>query len=73
MTVTDERVRMMNELLNCVKLIKMYAWEKSFAASVSGMAPLFPSLFVCVGKWRQGQAETDGKENSTYMDQGSFG
>ncbi|XP_050718603.1 ATP-binding cassette sub-family C member 5-like isoform X6 [Eriocheir sinensis] len=36
-TVTDERVRMMNELLNCVKLIKMYAWEKSFATSVSGI------------------------------------
>lgn len=34
-TVTDERVRMMNELLNCVKLIKMYAWEKSFASTVS--------------------------------------
>ncbi|XP_063866904.1 ATP-binding cassette sub-family C member 5-like isoform X1 [Scylla paramamosain] len=36
-TVTDERVRMMNELLNCVKLIKMYAWEKSFASTVSGI------------------------------------
>ncbi|XP_042864040.1 multidrug resistance-associated protein 5-like isoform X6 [Penaeus japonicus] len=34
-TVTDERVRMMNELLTCVKLIKMYAWEKSFASSIT--------------------------------------
>ncbi|KAG7158772.1 Multidrug resistance-associated protein 5-like 1 [Homarus americanus] len=34
-TVTDERVRMMNELLMCVKFIKMYAWEKSFASTIS--------------------------------------
>ncbi|XP_076047153.1 ATP-binding cassette sub-family C member 5-like isoform X2 [Oratosquilla oratoria] len=34
-TVTDERVRMMNELLFSVKLIKMYAWEKSFAKKIS--------------------------------------
>lgn len=32
---------MMNELLNCVKLIKMYAWEKSFASTVSGI------VFAC--------------------------
>ncbi|KAK7069829.1 Multidrug resistance-associated protein 5 [Halocaridina rubra] len=33
--VTDERVCKMNELLTFVKLIKMYAWEKSFATSIS--------------------------------------
>lgn len=31
------KVRMMNEILNCIKLIKMYAWEKSFAKAISGM------------------------------------
>ena len=31
------QVRMMNEILNCIKLIKMYAWEKSFAKAISGM------------------------------------
>ncbi|RXN17281.1 multidrug resistance-associated 9 [Labeo rohita] len=29
-SVTDKRVRIMNEVLTCIKLIKMYAWEESF-------------------------------------------
>ncbi|XP_046559479.1 LOW QUALITY PROTEIN: ATP-binding cassette sub-family C member 5-like [Haliotis rubra] len=33
--ITDKRVRMMSELLTCVKLIKMYAWEKPFAKTIS--------------------------------------
>ena len=33
--VTDNRIRLINELLNCVKLIKMYAWEKPFHDSVN--------------------------------------
>ncbi|KAF2351591.1 ABC transporter type 1 transmembrane domain [Trinorchestia longiramus] len=33
--VTDERVRLVNELLVCVKLIKMYAWEDSFAGGIA--------------------------------------
>ncbi|OCT95309.1 multidrug resistance-associated protein 5 [Xenopus laevis] len=28
--VTDRRVRLMNEILNCIKFIKMYAWENTF-------------------------------------------
>nr|QST14989.1 ABCC5 protein [Diaphanosoma celebensis] len=34
---TDQRVRLMSELLNCVKLIKMYAWEKPFAHTIMDM------------------------------------
>jgi hypothetical protein len=34
--ITDQRVRLMNEVLTCVKLIKMYAWEKPFAKTISG-------------------------------------
>ena len=30
------QVRMMNELLTCIKLVKMYAWEKSFAKAIAG-------------------------------------
>ncbi|PVD18522.1 hypothetical protein C0Q70_21071 [Pomacea canaliculata] len=34
-SITDRRVRMMNELLSCIKLIKMYAWEKPFARKIA--------------------------------------
>uniref|UniRef100_A0A9J7XH14 Si:ch211-221f10.2 n=1 Tax=Cyprinus carpio carpio TaxID=630221 RepID=A0A9J7XH14_CYPCA len=30
-TVTDRRVRLMNEILGCIKFIKMYCWETAFA------------------------------------------
>ncbi|CAG2210271.1 ABCC5 [Mytilus edulis] len=33
--ITDKRVQRMTELLNCIKLIKMYAWEKPFAKKIS--------------------------------------
>ncbi|KJE88387.1 multidrug resistance-associated protein 9 [Capsaspora owczarzaki ATCC 30864] len=31
---TDTRVRLMNELLTCMRLVKCYAWEDSFASKV---------------------------------------
>ncbi|XP_052104159.1 ATP-binding cassette sub-family C member 5-like isoform X3 [Mytilus californianus] len=34
-SITDKRVQRMTELLNCIKLIKMYAWEKPFAKKIS--------------------------------------
>ncbi|XP_053066337.1 ATP-binding cassette sub-family C member 12 isoform X5 [Acinonyx jubatus] len=33
-SVTDKRVQTMNEFLTCIKLIKMYAWEKSFTNTI---------------------------------------
>uniref|UniRef100_A0A667HYB0 ATP-binding cassette sub-family C member 12 n=1 Tax=Lynx canadensis TaxID=61383 RepID=A0A667HYB0_LYNCA len=35
-SVTDKRVQTMNEFLTCIKLIKMYAWEKSFTNTIQG-------------------------------------
>ncbi|KAI8482476.1 Multidrug resistance-associated protein 5, partial [Branchiostoma belcheri] len=35
--ITDRRVRTMNEILTCVKLIKMYAWEMPFGKAVSAV------------------------------------
>uniref|UniRef100_A0A8C9WQW9 ATP binding cassette subfamily C member 12 n=1 Tax=Scleropages formosus TaxID=113540 RepID=A0A8C9WQW9_SCLFO len=35
--VTDTRVRTMNEILMCIKLIKMYAWENSFEGKIAGI------------------------------------
>ncbi|EAW82710.1 ATP binding cassette subfamily C member 12 [Homo sapiens] len=32
--VTDKRVQTMNEFLTCIRLIKMYAWEKSFTNTI---------------------------------------
>lgn len=34
--ITDNRVRTMNEILNSIKLIKMYAWEESFEEKIAG-------------------------------------
>ncbi|XP_062845964.1 ATP-binding cassette sub-family C member 12 [Trichomycterus rosablanca] len=34
-SVTDRRVRTMNEVLTCIKLIKMYAWEESFEKTIT--------------------------------------
>lgn len=39
MLITDSRVRTMNEILNSIKLIKMYAWEDSFEKKVAGKKP----------------------------------
>lgn len=36
MQITDGRVRTMNEILNSIKLIKMYAWEESFEKKIAG-------------------------------------
>uniref|UniRef100_A0A8C1IPZ5 Si:ch211-221f10.2 n=1 Tax=Cyprinus carpio TaxID=7962 RepID=A0A8C1IPZ5_CYPCA len=33
-TVTDRRVRLMNEILGCIKFIKMYCWETAFASNI---------------------------------------
>uniref|UniRef100_A0A8C9VJK5 ATP binding cassette subfamily C member 12 n=1 Tax=Scleropages formosus TaxID=113540 RepID=A0A8C9VJK5_SCLFO len=36
--VTDTRVRTMNEILMCIKLIKMYAWENSFEGKIADVS-----------------------------------
>lgn len=33
-TVSDQRVRLMNEILGCIKFIKMYCWEGAFAKNI---------------------------------------
>ncbi|XP_044057052.1 ATP-binding cassette sub-family C member 12 isoform X2 [Siniperca chuatsi] len=35
--ITDSRVRTINEILNSIKLIKMYAWEDSFEQKIAGL------------------------------------
>jgi len=48
--VTDKRVRMMSEILNCIKLIKMYAWESSFAKTIGKHSKLCYSFFYIIIK-----------------------
>ncbi|XP_043917910.1 multidrug resistance-associated protein 5 [Protopterus annectens] len=36
-SVTDRRVQKMSELLNCIKVIKMYAWEKPFSDNIKAI------------------------------------
>lgn len=35
--LTDKRINIMSEILNSIKLIKMYAWEDSFAENIKGV------------------------------------
>lgn len=44
-SVTDRRVRTMNEVLTCIKLIKMYAWEESFEKSITGGSSVHSCYF----------------------------
>ncbi|XP_044000528.1 ATP-binding cassette sub-family C member 12 isoform X1 [Gambusia affinis] len=37
MQIADGRVRTMNEILNSIKLIKMYAWEESFEKKIAAL------------------------------------
>jgi ATP-binding cassette subfamily C (CFTR/MRP) protein 1 len=37
MTVKDERIKMMNELLNGIRVLKLYAWEMAFIRSITSI------------------------------------
>ncbi|XP_036439968.1 multidrug resistance-associated protein 9 [Colossoma macropomum] len=48
-SVTDKRVRTMNEVLTCIKLIKMYAWEESFEKKITDIRKKERSLLEKAG------------------------
>ena len=37
MVASDKRVALMNEILNSIRLIKMYAWEEPFIEKIKGL------------------------------------
>lgn len=39
--ISDQRIRVTSEVLTCIKLIKMYAWEKPFEKIIKGTENLF--------------------------------
>ena len=52
--VTDRRVQKMNEILNYIKFIKMYAWVKAFSQDVRSkcLTLLPPPPSICLWKGR---------------------
>lgn len=47
--MTDRRVQKMNEILNSIKFIKMYAWVKAFSQEVRRECPApVPCLRACL-------------------------
>jgi len=38
--ITEERVKMMSEIVNAIKLVKMYAWEMPFARKIQSQSKL---------------------------------
>uniref|UniRef100_A0A673MNF8 ABC transmembrane type-1 domain-containing protein n=1 Tax=Sinocyclocheilus rhinocerous TaxID=307959 RepID=A0A673MNF8_9TELE len=48
-SVTDRRVRTMNEVLTCIKLIKMYAWEESFEKTAYTIIAVFNCMRMSMG------------------------
>ncbi|XP_015590166.1 multidrug resistance-associated protein 5 isoform X1 [Cephus cinctus] len=44
--VGDSRIRLMNEILQCIKLIKMYAWERRFSEDLIGIRKQEQSLLL---------------------------
>ncbi|XP_066513033.1 ATP-binding cassette sub-family C member 12-like [Hoplias malabaricus] len=48
-SVTDKRVRTMNEVLTCIKLIKMYAWEECFEKKITDIRKKEKSLLEKAG------------------------
>jgi ATP-binding cassette subfamily C (CFTR/MRP) protein 1 len=37
MTVKDERIKTMNEILNGIRVLKLYAWEMAFIRSITNI------------------------------------
>ncbi|KAM5262380.1 ATP-binding cassette sub-family C member 12 isoform 1-T1 [Ctenodactylus gundi] len=55
-SVTDKRVQTMNEFLTCIKLIKMYAWEKSFTNTIEDIRKRERKLLEKAGYVQSGNA-----------------
>uniref|UniRef100_A0A8C0N875 ATP binding cassette subfamily C member 12 n=1 Tax=Canis lupus familiaris TaxID=9615 RepID=A0A8C0N875_CANLF len=55
-SVTDKRVQTMNEFLTCIKLIKMYAWEKSFTNTIQDIRKRERKLLEKAGFFQSGNS-----------------
>ncbi|XP_038609802.1 multidrug resistance-associated protein 9 [Tachyglossus aculeatus] len=55
-SVTDRRVQIMNEILTCIKLIKMYAWEESFTQTIQAIRTMEKKLLEKAGYVQSGNS-----------------
>jgi len=44
--ITEERVKLINEVITAMKLVKMYAWEKAFDQKILGIIPAICKTFT---------------------------
>ena len=49
--MTDKRVRVMNEIISGMRLIKMYAWEWAFYGYVNKIRKLVASTLIDISKY----------------------
>jgi hypothetical protein len=47
-TITDQRVRLMTEILCYIKFIKMYAWEKCFTKALLSKSSIYLFVYLVV-------------------------
>ena len=46
-SLTDERIKIMNEVISGMRVIKMYTWEDSFAELVADVRGYVYQHFLC--------------------------
>lgn len=61
--VSDQRIRVTSEVLTCIKLIKMYAWEKPFEKIIKGME----NLVFCSEPWGAMVSQASHLLGSSFM------
>jgi hypothetical protein len=57
--VTDERVRAVSEIITSIKLVKLYAWDQSFADKVAAIRAKYTVLIECASTFALTRGQRD--------------